>query len=311
MEADVINLQGKNAEPEPLRSAPCFFDVMEPDAQAAACACILAFGPANGTTRDTRGIRRRSFRVPSGPGGALEGPLWKYVKHPYGISVGLYDHFAIFETPDVLLFAFRGTDFYDAQRLLGRELRHSTDEVKIEMASWTDMLRSCAKREDLGQMSDCNANHYIAMKSEELSPLHNACRTAFEHYVTHTRRHFGRRRVIVAGASLGGSLAAYVARPGEKIYLFSPAGTMGPKPSWIRAHHRDIQSYRETFDIVSLSTTSWWPTISATMLESSPNKRLMFHALQTFMCDTRYRILVQQERDEPIDTRVISLQLTE
>jgi hypothetical protein len=292
-------------EPE---SAPCFYSVMDHEAQAAACACILAFGPANGTLRDTRGIRRANFRTPvlEQSGVKLTGPTYQYVKKPFGISLHLYDHFAIFETNDVVIFAFRGTDFYDSNRLLGRPLRStkgSDEEALVAVASWTDMMKACAKREDVGPLSDCNADHFIAMRSELTSPLHNACKTAFEAFTARENR-----RVVVAGASLGASIASYVARPNDKVYLYSPAGTMGPKPSWVQS--TKIQSYREVHDIVSMSTTSWFPTITATMKASDSTKRLQYHGLQTFLCDPIYKSLTGRNPEEKLQKEVISLKIS-
>lgn len=270
--------------------APCFVDVMEPLAKDAATACLFAFGYPKDSMHKPNGrnVKRRNFQ---GATGAFK--LNKALDN---------DNFAVYESPGHILWAFRGTDVYDEKRLLGLPGLPVGLTRLNQVVSWSSLIKDCAlQRGDMSPTSDCNADHYIATRMESRSPLHKEMKGLFDSFVAN---YTGSKQIVVAGSSLGGSLAAFVAHEGQKVYLFSPGGAPGPRPSWVRS--KDIQSYREVYDIVSLSTIAWWPTISAVMKGSNASEPIKYHSVSAFFCADQYKALTGQD-SSLADNQVVSL----
>ena len=215
------------------------------------------------------------------------------------------DSFAIFVNDRRVIIAFRGTDFSDDLRFVGKQI--FTQE---ELATLDPEQRKIRIQEELqfgvkcGRYSDCFTDQRIA-KGHNLSPLHGL----LYQIVSPLLKTLKDKSVILTGSSMGGNLAIYVARIFAAsnglelpVVAFTPA--FGPNfESW---RYIRCLAFREVCDPISYFAQKHVQTVSFVLKGSECNhSKLQFHDIQNYMSSKEYESLTGIFATNPDSVKVV------
>lgn len=220
-----------------------------------------------------------------------KGSFYRHCFGEYTYADASCDIFSIFVSDKRVIIAFRGTDFSDDQRFLGKQIF-----TKEELATLDTDQRIIRLQEELkygikcGRYSDCFTDERTS-KGHNISPLHGLS----YQMISPILRDLRDKSVILTGASMGGNLAIYVARIFAAsnglelpVVAFTPAFGDNHE-SW---RYLRCLAFREICDPISFFATKHVQTISFVLKGSDcKSSNLQFHDIQNYMSGEEYKNL--------------------